>query len=818
VWGTFVGHVWASSISIDNGTDGLVLVDCVQVDLGRLFLRDLTGWAVMERTLGVAHWNISQDVTYRDASFQLVGSIFVNASLGLVDVEMYMLEEAYGSPGFLVEAGGSLWLDGSNLSGSALRPFFLRVVGGATLEAVNSTIAYCGTPHSSLDRTGPYLEDGVHELSGVRLVHCNRGLVLVDCHVLADGVEVLNGTTGLYISRSNVTVLNSTIFGSLFGVSASYSDLAFRGCHLNSSLIALSMDLCRASFINSTIISSQRVVSLDASKLLLEASNITTEGNLVSMLGSDLVIRNCTVSPLRGQGGTVDMSTVSLFDTLHEGEWTVRGIIGRVDYHWSHTIRVVHHWDSSRAVGRHLEVFRVMDPSRPVASGIVGPEGDPLEFWLAGRRVDDEGETFLGPYIFRVQYDGVLGERTSPGDRPWEGVLELFDVEGPLVTILDPVHNSILATTDIRIEGTVHDIGSGVDVLELSFDGQHWSLMTHDNGTWVHEVEALDGRHTLQVRVSDLEGNTAQANATFVVDTTPPLVVFSDPFPGTPFTDRSIVLSGFVVIDDGTAIFQVLVDGLLVPVDAGGKFNTTVTLTVEGANTYHVEAIDLAGNRNTDEITLFLDLTAPVMELGPIPALTNVQELVVAGSVLDEFEVSVTLGGDLVATLTSGTFTTTIILSLGTNHLLFEARDTVGNRAEARYTVVLDTIVNGTISKPLNGAKVTQGLVYIEVHTDPFTWVRIRDHTDWAMARENGTLERSLTLEGPGEYELVVEFRDRANNTLVRAIVIDLVEEEPEEGGDSGWLWWALPTAVLIGVAAYVLAMRRRPREGNEEP
>ncbi len=817
--GTNLGQVEAYSISIDNGTNGLMLVDCVQVDLGHLSLRDLTGWAVMEQALRSGHWNISQDVTYRDANFQLVGSLLVTASLGLVDVELSILEDIYENPGFQVVAGGSLMLDGSTLSGDPMRPFSLRVVGGASLDVVDSTIAYCGKPSSSLDRTGPYLEGGVHEISSLRLVQCNRGLVLVNCQVIADGLEVQNGTTGLYVSRSDVTVINSTIFGALFGVSASDSNLTFRGCQLNSSLIALSMDLSRASLINSTILSSQRVVSLDASKLSIEASIISTEGSLVTVLGSDLVIRNCTVSPLRAPGGTVDMSTVSFYDTLHGGEWTVRGVIGRVAYHWSHTILVVHHWDSSRAVGRHLEVFRVMDPARPVASGTVGPEGDPLEFWLAGRRVDDEGETFLGPYIFRVQEEGVLGERTSPGDRPWEGVLEIFDVEGPTVSIIDPVHNAIMATTDIRIMGTVHDIGSGVDVLELSFDGEHWSVMTHGNGTWMHEVVALDGRHTLQVRVSDLEGNTAEANVTFVVDTTPPLVVFSDPFPGTPFTHRSIVLSGFVVIDEGTAIFQVLVDGLLIPVDAGGRFKVNVTLTVEGANTYHVEAIDLAGNRDTDEITLFLDLTAPVMELEPIPALTNVQELVVTGSVLDEFEVTVTLGGDLVATLTSGTFTTTVILSLGTNHLLFEARDIVGNRVEASYTVVLDTIVNGTISKPLNGAKVTQGLVYVEVQTDPFTWVRIRDHTDWAIARGNGTLERSLTLEGQGEYELVVEFRDRANNTLVRAIVIHLVEkEEPEEGGVPGWLWWALPAAVMIGVAAYVLGRGRWPREGNEGP
>jgi len=815
----FIGQVEAYSLSIENGTDGLYLVDCDQVDLGRLSLQNLTGWAVKERGLGSARWNISQNSTFQGCNFQLVGSFFVNASLRLIDVELFMLEENYESPGFQVVAGGSLRLDGTLLSGDPTRPFFLRIVDGATLEALNSTIAYCGSPHSSLGRTGPYLEGGVHYISGLRLIQCNRGLVLVDCQVLADGLDIPDCTTGLYVSRSNVTVINSTVFGVLFGVLASDSNLTFRGCQLNSSLIALSMDMSRASFIDSTILASQRTLSLDASTLDIEMSNIKTQGDLVSMLGSVLVVWNCTVSPIRAPGGTVDMSLVSLYDTKHEGEWKVKGVIGRVDYHWSHTVLVVHHWDTSRAIGRQLEVFRVMDPARPVASDIVDPDGAPLKFWLIGRQVDDEGEDLLGPYIFRVHYDGVLGERTSPGDRPWEGMLEVFDVEGPTVSILDPVDNFILGTTDIRVEGRVADIGSGVDVLEFSFAGQPWSALTFGNGTWTHEVEALDGRHDIRVRVSDMDGNTAEANITFVVDTISPLVVFSGPFPGTPFTQRSIVLSGFVVIDDGTAIFRVLVDGVQVPVDVEGRFDVNVTLIVEGANTFTVEAIDLAGNNDIDQITLFLDLDPPVLEFEPIPSITNVQELVVSGSVVDEFEVTITLGGDLVETLTSGTFTTTIILSLGINQLLFEATDTVGNRAEASYTVVLDTLVNGTISKPLNGAKVTQGLVYVTIFTDPHTWVRIRDHTDWAPASENGTLERSLTLEGLGEFELVVEFRDRANNTLVRAVVIDLVEEEdPEEEGGYGWLLWTLPVAVIIGLAAYVLARGHRPREGDDDP
>jgi len=813
-----VDRIDANSIRIDNGTNGLMIAGCPEVILGNLTLRDLTGWAINEHYLGIAHWNISQDAIYRDVRFQLVGSILVTASLGLVDVDMYMNEEDYWSPGLRVIAGGSLMLDGTTLSGNATNPLALRIYDGGTFQAMNSTITYCGRPGIIYDLTGPYLGGGVHYISGLRLLHCNRGLVLINGHLFADRLEIVNSTSGLTISRSHVNILNSTIFGALFGVSAYNSNLTFEGCQLNSSLIAISMDQSRATFINSTILSSQRAMTLDASKLHIEASNITTEGDLVSLLGSDLFVSNCTVSPFRAHGGSVDMSTVSFYDTVHEGDWTVRGITSRVEYHWSHAILVVHHWDSSRAIGRQVEVFRVLEPANPVASGIVGADGEPLEFWLIGKEIDDEGTTILGPFIFRVQTEGFLGERTSPGDGTWEGTLEVFDVVVPTVGILDPVHNSIWATIDINIEGSVHDIGSGIDVLELSFDGEHWSALTHDNGTWRHQVVALDGRHTLRVRVTDLEGNTGAANVTFVVDTTPPLVVFSDPLPGTPFTERTILLSGFVVIDEGTAIFRVLVDGLLVPVDVEGRFEVNVTLIVEGANTFKVEAIDLAGNRDNDQITLFLDLVPPVLKIDPIPTLTNVQELVVNGSVLDEFEVTVTLGGDLVATLNSGTFTTTIILSLGPNNLLFEARDSVGNRVDDSFTVVLDTLVNGSISKPVNGAKVTRGLVYVAVHTDPYTWVRIRDHTDWALARENGTLERSLTLDELGEYELVVEFRDRANNTLVRAIVFDLVEEEPEAEGVPGILWWALPAAIIIGMAAYVLARGRRTGEGDEEP
>jgi len=81
---------------------------------------------------------------------------------------------------------------------------------------------------------------------------------------------------------------------------------------------------------------------------------------------------------------------------------------------------------------------------------------------------------------------------------------------------------------------------------------------------------------------------------------------------------------------------------------------------------------------------------------------------------------------------------------------------------------------------PPNGAVLRNPYVLMSRETDPFIWVRVRNRTEWISAPGNGTMGLWVTLV-EGENQLVVDFRDNANNTHV--VVVDVVlklKEDPE--------------------------------------
>jgi hypothetical protein len=174
----------------------------------------------------------------------------------------------------------------------------------------------------------------------------------------------------------------------------------------------------------------------------------------------------------------------------------------------------------------------------------------------------------------------------------------------------------------------------------------------------------------------------------------------------------------------------------------------------------------------------------------------------------------VSINGNLVAKVSNGTFETVHVLGLGRNDLTIEAVDAVGNRVTTMRTVVLDTRVNGEVVSPANGAVLRDAYVLLSIETDPNAWVRVRDRTDWILAPANGTMGMWVTLE-EGENQLVVDFRDEANNTFVA--VVDVVVR-PEEGGGSA-TWSPLPWIGLgtIAVVAVILVVHRRGVLANRD-
>ncbi|MFL9557521.1 Ig-like domain-containing protein, partial [Acinetobacter baumannii] len=122
------------------------------------------------------------------------------------------------------------------------------------------------------------------------------------------------------------------------------------------------------------------------------------------------------------------------------------------------------------------------------------------------------------------------------------------------------------------------------------------------DGTWTLADNTLptlaDGPHTITVTATDAAGNVGNDTAVVTVDTTAPVVSFTD----ASTNDTTPALTG--TIDDPTATVVVTVDGVDYPAVNNGDgtwtlADNTLPVLADGPHTVSVTATDVAGNVST---------------------------------------------------------------------------------------------------------------------------------------------------------------------------------------------------------------------------
>ncbi|MDC5629924.1 Ig-like domain-containing protein, partial [Acinetobacter baumannii] len=139
------------------------------------------------------------------------------------------------------------------------------------------------------------------------------------------------------------------------------------------------------------------------------------------------------------------------------------------------------------------------------------------------------------------------------------------------------------------------------------------------DGTWTLADNTLptlaDGPHTITVTATDAAGNVGNDTAVVTVDTTAPVVSFTD----ASTNDTTPALTG--TIDDPTATVVVTVDGVDYPAVNNGDgtwtlADNTLPVLADGPHTVSVTATDVAGNVSTPVTgTVTVDATAPTLAI-----------------------------------------------------------------------------------------------------------------------------------------------------------------------------------------------------------
>lgn len=311
---------------------------------------------------------------------------------------------------------------------------------------------------------------------------------------------------------------------------------------------------------------------------------------------------------------------------------------------------------------------------------------EPLYIFPWDGKID--GEVTDGPYIYRLQ------ARVDWDDAKWQ-TLE-FPVR---VDTVPPVIESVDYNKDT---GSI-----AVQASDEVFPGVLYHLYVEPRGVLASSIDGVfdlnalaEVPYQLRVMVTDMAGNFSLSEPlTTGTDDKKPVVHLQLPEPRGFYNNQKVTVKGYVEEDNLLASLKL--DGNETDFSYNkeeNRFEFETTLTIpEGVHDLNIEALDNAGNYSTYQRKLFVDITAPVIQVTTRPptVVSSGTESVSLAAVIDENmgTLAVIMNGNVLyhkeaspdfesAVLTPVHFEMplqTVLLEYGDNNILLLAEDGAGN-------------------------------------------------------------------------------------------------------------------------------------------
>ncbi|WP_427178531.1 Ig-like domain-containing protein [Enterobacter hormaechei] len=287
----------------------------------------------------------------------------------------------------------------------------------------------------------------------------------------------------------------------------------------------------------------------------------------------------------------------------------------------------------------------------------------------------------------------------------------------------DDVINAAEKGADLVLSGATTNVEAGQTVT-ISLNGRIYTTTVDDSGNWTYTVPSADlaglkdGDASVQVSVTNVNGNSASAGHEYSVDATAPSVtintIATDDILNATEAQSDLAISGTSTAEAGQTL----------TVSLNGKDYTT-TVSADGSWTLNVPAADLAGltdgsvtvtasvsdkagNPASVDHTLTVDVTVPGVTIHTVAgddvinAAEHNQAQIVSGSATGAAagdKVTVTIGGQTYTTVldAAGNWSVGVpasvisVLSDGTVTVTASVTDAAGNTGSGTHNVTVDT-------------------------------------------------------------------------------------------------------------------------------
>ncbi|EOO9055577.1 Ig-like domain-containing protein [Escherichia coli] len=312
----------------------------------------------------------------------------------------------------------------------------------------------------------------------------------------------------------------------------------------------------------------------------------------------------------------------------------------------------------------------------------------------------------------------------------------------------DDVINAVEKGETLVVSGSTSGVEAGQTVT-VTFGGKSYTTTVEANGSWTVNVPPADlaslpdGAGNVQASVSNINGNSAQADRAYSVDATALLVtintIASDDILNVSEAGAGITISGTTTAQVGQTLTVTLNNNTYqTTVQADGTWSVNVPATdLSGltASSYTVTATvsDKAGNPASADHALAVDVTAPDLTINTVAgddiinAIEHGQALVVSGT-----STGAAAGDVVTVNLNGKNYTTTLdasgnwsvgipaadvtALSTGSQTITASLSDRAGNSDSTTHDVTVDlsgpTLSINTVSGDdiINNAEKTQDL------------------------------------------------------------------------------------------------------------
>ena len=287
----------------------------------------------------------------------------------------------------------------------------------------------------------------------------------------------------------------------------------------------------------------------------------------------------------------------------------------------------------------------------------------------------------------------------------------------------DDVINAAEKGADLVLSGATTNVEAGQTVT-ISLNGRIYTTTVDDSGNWTYTVPSADlaglkdGDASVQVSVTNVNGNSASAGHEYSVDATAPSVtintIATDDILNASEAQSDLAISGTSTAEAGQTV-TVSLNGkdYTTTVSANGSWTLNVPAAdlaglTDGSVTVTASVSDKAGNPASVDHTLMVDVTVPAVTIHTVAGddVINVAEhkqaQIISGSATGAAagdKVTVTIGGQTYTTVldAAGNWSVGVPanvisgLSDGTVTVTASVTDAAGNTGSGTHNVTVDT-------------------------------------------------------------------------------------------------------------------------------